>query len=600
MFTTFSAIALGLVFLLCLWTSITWLADAFARRRTVQRLSGALRRIRPRPEVLALILLALGVLGRLLQMIFFRQDVLPEEMYTFFEARSLWQSGQSLEGLRWPTILPGWGGEGEGPLLAWLVMIPQALLGYSALAVRLPMLLLQVLSLCALWDMLRRNVSKRAALWALLLCACSPWQLLQSRWSLAWQVFPHLLLLAVWTFDKARQRGPWALLGMVLLALAMYTCDTAWCVVPLFALFAMIYLGVRKQVQVRWLSSSLLLFVLLALPAMTTWAVQTFGLPQQTLLGMTIPRLEDYPHTQDLLMQQAKVLSYGPDGLPAQEAYGLQFLPFLRDDTHFASLYSELMQTAYQVAKASLFQFTDDPGYTIASFLPAWGYLYLFSIPLSLLGILLYLVRRGKQKKGTPGSPLFVLLLGWVLCALPFLLTHRDLELSHYALLFYPLALVTAYGLTYVSGRIRLSAGVLIALYLISFVSFTVTENDRTATFPGLTEAIAYTGQQEAEQVVVTTRLYPQVNPGQAAAQEVAWVYQLEPDYIRGEVEMPGALPYAQRFIYAHIPSTPLEAREGLYYILHESEAYTIDADPFDFTFFGEYAVLSPKASTPQ
>lgn len=583
MFTPMTSVLTALVCLLCF---VAGMRRAPASSLTAPRLTW---------QWIAAGIFLLGAAFRLWEMIRYASAVLPEEAYTLVQARSLLESGKSLEGLRWPAAFAGWGGEPEGALLAWLTIPATALLGYSPFAVRLPMLLVQLLAMAALWAGLRQMFSDKVACIALLFVALSPWQLLQSRWALSWALFPHMMVIALYLLVCFKHRDIGFFLGMCALALAMYTMDAAWYIVPVFVLLVILVLWRQRVVRIVYLPLGLLLFVLLSSPALATLASVSGLLKAQNFLGIGIPQWEGYAHAADGLMQTQKVLFYGPPDLPAQQGYGLQFLPFLRDNTYFASLQSDLENAFFRLMRSTLFQYTDDPGYTMASFLPDYGYLYLFSIPLALLGLLLIFVKRpGLRKKSLNAKARWFVLLcyAWVGAALPFLLTHLGLATTHMAVLFYPLALLCAYGTWYLSQKIRFAPVVVVMCLFIGAGGFMHGGMDDSPTFPGLIEALQFTKEQGAEKIVVTTRLYPHADPAQASRQMASWAYQLESSYIRGEKEIEGVLPYGQRFAFVYMPSAEIRDEIGTYYILHASELYSTNAEFFQVEEFQQYAVM--------
>jgi 4-amino-4-deoxy-L-arabinose transferase-like glycosyltransferase len=548
------------------------------------------RRFATRTDI---ILLALGALLILAQWAYSWGDALPEELYTGMQARSLWQTGKTLEGTVWPALLPGWIGEGEGSLLAALAAPLVGLFGLHTWAVRLPLMALQIVCVLALWHLLRGAFSLCAARWGALLLAACPWTLLQARWALSWYLLPHLLLLATWMLCK--RRPGWLLGGMVTLGLALYTGDAAWYIVPLYALWALAVPGCRRGVKPRWLLAGAAVFLLLALPVLGS-------LGQDAHAGDWVG-LRPKPVTSN----------YGPR-VPAQAGYGLQMLPFLRGDAHVATLHTDILSAVDGLIRRSVLQYAEDPGYTMAYLLPAYGTMQLFSVPLLLLGALWGLVRLRKRiaagkvscvcaeaagqdetetREGARGAVCW-LLAGWGIAALVFLLTHVGLPFSHYAALFYPALILTTGGILYVTRRVRFSPVLLAALYLAGLGAFLVTAYDPAPTFPGLDEALVCAAQSGMRRVAVTTRLYPNDNPGLVAALNAMWAFDLSPAYVRGEAASAGSLPYAQRFACLSFADTPPQPWTDTAYVLYGPEADLADPDAFAFTYAGDFVTLLP------
>lgn len=591
MVSTFNLICMALTTALCLWAGS-------ARRRG---LSGTEWRIGRRESWIVAAVLLAGAAMRCVQLWLAQNALLPEEIAIGLQAESLLRSGTDLAGNPWPAALPGWLGEPVGPLYAWMVMPLMAVFGHSALALRLPMLLLQLVCLWTLWDLVRRAFGGRTALWALLLATISPWQLMQSRWAMGWQLLPHLLLLAVWMFAR-RKRAGWFFGGMAALALSMYTCDAAWYIAPVFALASAVCLWALRAARLRRILPGLLVFALLAAPALYAWAAQTYDLPERRVLGMQVSRVEEYAHAGDgILDKPLDVTSaYGADNLRPQKGYGPQFLPVARGDWKVASLHTALFETGFAALKGTALQYADDPGYTKGYFLPDQGYLYLLSLPLTLLGAL-RLLRRRRQETENDGEGAsarrvtLALLVAWVGAAALFALTHFNLTLTHYAALFYPLLLCTACGAAWVARRARFAGAALLALYLAGLGIFWAQGYDPAPAFPGLQEALAHVHALDAPSVAVTTRLYPHDAPAEIAALETQWAFGLEAAYVRGESGIPGKPAYAERFRYVHFPSHDFEADAGVVYVLHESEEILLNTDLYEIGHFGEFSVAAPR-----
>jgi hypothetical protein len=286
----------------------------------------------------------------------------------------------------------------------------------------------------------------------------------------------------------------------------------------------------------RYALPALAVFLLAASPALYGLALQHGALAERRVLGMQVSAVEGYAHANDWILgaPQPVTSSYGVDNIKPQEGYGTQFLPLLRGDWRVASLHTDLFESGYAALKGTALQYVDDPGYTLGYFLPEQGYLYIASIPLTLLGMLVLAAGRRRQSAKTPERSIInALLLCWIGAAALFCLTHLRLSLPHYAALFYPLLLCTALGVKHVASRLRGGAVMLLALYIAGLGMFVARGYDPAPAFPGLQEALAYTEEQGAPRVAVTTRLYPHDAPGEVAALEVIWAYGLNPSYAR-------------------------------------------------------------------
>ncbi|MCL2810824.1 MAG: glycosyltransferase family 39 protein [Clostridia bacterium] len=530
------------------------------------------------------LLIALGAALRIWQLFVARDAVLPEELRTILQARSLLADSKSLEGFPWPVILSGWGGEAEGALLIWLSMPLVALFGSTVLAVRLPMLLLSVFSLWVLWDLIRRAFSSRAAFWALLLAVVAPWQLMASRWPLTWQLLPYLLLISAWMLTK--KRPAWFIAGMCVLGLSMYTFDAAWYTVPLLALLWAVLVARRRGVRLPVAAAGVAAFLLTAAPVLLALLQGSVAFPHEHMLVGIEPR----PVTS---------LFYLRATTPDQQGYGPQLLPFFKDSPGFASLFLQLSANGYKVLESTALQYTNAPIRTAAYLLPDWGFLYIFLIPLTFFGAVSFMARN-KKRRHQPNLAAD-LLVAWPLCALPFLLLFGELTPLHNAALLYPLLLCTACGARAMARRFRPISAALGLLCVAGALAFSVWGFDPAPTLPGLKDALAYAREQSAQQVVVTTYHVANESPARAAIANTMTVFDLDAAYVRGEREEPGMLPYRERFWHVSFLNNFVEREEGAtfeadpladaVYVMHHYEALMIDANRFVIEEFGEFVV---------
>ncbi|MDR3051408.1 MAG: glycosyltransferase family 39 protein [Oscillospiraceae bacterium] len=586
MFSTWDWCLAAAVTLLCVWAGDRWLSAPFAAQTGKPLRHGTL---------LACCLIAAGTALRLLAMLRMGESaLLPEEIETAVQARSLWLSGKSLEGHPWPAMLPGLSAEGNGSLLTWLAMPLLALTGLAGFSQRLPMLLVQALGLYALWRTLRDALSPRAALWALGIAAVSPWALLQSGWAQSWALLPHLLMLAIWLFTRPCRRTACLLGGAILLALAMYTGDTAWFVAPLFVTAALAVLWARKAVTWRQTLAALGVWALVAAPALGAWTAQTFHLPGHTVLGMYVEATERYPHNSDWVTQDVK----WDDDWHGNQDWWPRERELRGRDPHIARLYEDVLSNLYRGVLTVAMQNVEDPASAVAVLDPEQGFLYLCSLPLMLLGAVRLLSRLLARRKRSPAAGTLWALWGCLAgAALCFLLLHMRLAPAHYGVLFYPAVLLVAAGASYIARRLRFAGLPLAAVYAVALGLLLARTPDLGPTYPGLSDALAYAAAMDTPKTVVTTRLYPNDNPGRAAALQAIRAYGLDPAYVRGETQTPGQLPYAERFSYIYFPSYTQGFASDAAYVLYGSEAEQVDPAGFrEIITFGEYAVLLPLA----
>ena len=110
------------------------------------------------------------------------------------DAKALADYGTDRFGMRYPVHLTAWGYGQMSALMSYLMAPCIKLLGLSVFSARLPMLLVSLAALGMLALFAREAGGTPLLLIVFFLGAINPWQILQSRWALDCNLFPHFLL----------------------------------------------------------------------------------------------------------------------------------------------------------------------------------------------------------------------------------------------------------------------------------------------------------------------------------------------------------------------------------------------------------------------
>ena len=248
-------------------------------------------RIPRRLELAAVLtLLALGFALRLAGLGTLPFGLNQDEASAGYDAWAILTSGMDRCGNRLPVLLESWG-SGQNALLSYLALPFIAVLGLSALSIRLPMALAGCAALAVFWRYARRTRGPAFGLTALLFLAVCPWSILASRWALESNLLPPLLMAGVFFTARAREK-PWSLLpAAVCFGLSPYAYGTAFFFLPPFLLFAVLWLG--KRLRPAPFCVSLAVFSALVLPISLCQLRNALGLPAAAFLGFTLPALTE-------------------------------------------------------------------------------------------------------------------------------------------------------------------------------------------------------------------------------------------------------------------------------------------------------------------
>lgn len=215
-----------------------------------------------------------------------------DETSAGYEAFSILNYGIDRNGNKLPVFLVAWG-SGQNALLSYLIIPFIKIVGLSALAIRLPMAILGCISLVVFYCLLKRITNRKIALIGLAFLAICPWHIMKSRWGLESNLFPDIVLLAIFLLVKGLQDNKrWIYyISFVFFGLTAYAYGTSYFFLPLFLIPVLIILVKRKDINVKKAILSLIIVGIISLPIIIFVIINTFDLPQINLPFMTIPRM---------------------------------------------------------------------------------------------------------------------------------------------------------------------------------------------------------------------------------------------------------------------------------------------------------------------
>jgi 4-amino-4-deoxy-L-arabinose transferase-like glycosyltransferase len=436
---------------------------------------------------LLLCILALGAAIRLYAFGSNPPGLHQDEAATSYDAFALLRYGIDRTGFHNPVMFVSWG-SGMYALPGYLMMPFYLLFGVTVSAARSVNLVFGLLSLVAFYGLTRRIVDEKFALLATFLLAINPWHIMISRWALDSNIFPALFLFAVFFLVRGLEHPRSLLLSAVFFALSLYAYGTAYVVVPLYLLGALVYVLVYRRTPMRPSLQSALLFGVIALPIVLFLILNQCHLQSIETPLLSIPRLTSPPRYQTTSTLFHDNFWYGV----TENLSG--FWTMLR---------------------------TQNDG-LIWNAIPEYGFLYFYSLPFAFIGLVVCAVdlirKRGRH------SPYFFLL--WLLTAV-ILAALQPVNINRMNILFLPLVFFLAFGIRYI-GRTREVFLALLCLYGVSFVGFVhayVTrypEQAGPAFFAGLGEAIQDASRHTDGPICVTSQInqpyifvlfYEQIDP---------------------------------------------------------------------------------------
>ncbi|WP_379127605.1 glycosyltransferase family 39 protein [Paenibacillus sp. sgz500958] len=300
-------------------------------------------RANPLPVVFFLI----GAVVRLLYIGSIPGGLNQDEASIGYDAYAILHYGIDRNGISLPIHLISWG-SGQNALYAYLSIPFIWLFGLTPLSVRAVSIVMGLIGML-LFYLCAKAVFKSplAGTTAMFFIAINPWHMMMSRWALESNIFPTLILIAVYCLLRSIQSPKWAYGFTVFAAMSLYAYGTAYFFVPVFVLCAAVYLLYKRVLTIRIVFWNALLFAFLAVPILlfimiNHWNLQGITLPFMSIPRLTMPRVEEISSVfgGDLLSAAGanfqvflKLLISGGDGLAHNtiEPFGFAYpiaLPF--------------------------------------------------------------------------------------------------------------------------------------------------------------------------------------------------------------------------------------------------------------------------------
>ncbi|WP_138752697.1 ArnT family glycosyltransferase [Paenibacillus sinopodophylli] len=405
-----------------------------------------------------------------------------------YEAYSILHYGMDRNGVTLPIHLVAWG-SGQNALYAYLSIPFIYLFGLNPLSVRMVSLLFGLLGMVLFYLIAKRIFSSRqVVLAATFLIVICPWQMMISRWALESNIFPTLVLLAVYFLFKSFQQPRWLLGFTVALAASLYAYGTAYFFVPVFGLSVLVLLAVKQTIKRSWLAWNSVLLLLLAVPIGLFLFINRFDL-SAIKLGISIPRLTE----------------------PRVETISTAF-----NDQPFAMLASHF--------KSFLNMYLSQADGLLWNAMPKFGYMYPLALPFIGIGILY-----GSYKLLKSFSLETVIIGLWFGTALLMTLI-TDVNINRINIIFYPTVFLAAAGLAWLHKHIKYALAVANIAFTVYFGLFcgqyfsTYAKQISPMFYESFGEAIQYASDATAGTVYVTDDVmmpyiyvlfYEQISPQQ-------------------------------------------------------------------------------------
>ena len=400
-------------------------------------------------------------------------DINCDESMAAVEAMALVDNGTDHLGTSYPVYFEAWGHGQMNVLYSYLLTGFLRFFEINTLIVRLPMLICSLLGIAALTLSSGIIFSKEAALFVLAFISINPWHIMQSRWALESNIFPHFLIFGLaflWISIYWKQKLL-LYISFLFFGLSLYGYGVAYAFVSIFLFCSVLLFYRSKTFKAVTLCTAIFFFFMVAWPIFLIMYINLFKLPSISVGSMTIQLFEKTTRTSDILF-------FSDDKIH-------QFFSNVR------YLWNIIMLQKMDVWWNQL---------------PAIGTMYKISLPFSVIGIVK--IAQLAMKKNEAGETNYrkicsAILLINLAASLFTGLIINNVNVTRMNHIYYPLILFTAYGVYWIFLKSH-SLGIFISFcYGIYFVFFCYRyfySEDRTF--------INYTYDQGLEKTLVQASSY--------------------------------------------------------------------------------------------
>jgi hypothetical protein len=148
------------------------------------------------------------------------------------------------------------------------------------------------ISLVVFYKLLRKIFDKKIATIGLIFFAIAPWHIMKSRWGMDCNLFPDIILYAVFFIVRFLESGKMKnmYISAIFLGISAYSYATSYFFLPIFTLIILLYLLKNKKVTVINCIQILAIIFVISLPMILYVIINTFQLESFQFL-ITIPLL---------------------------------------------------------------------------------------------------------------------------------------------------------------------------------------------------------------------------------------------------------------------------------------------------------------------
>jgi len=469
------------------------------------------------------------------------------------DAKALAVYGTDRYGMRLPVHLTAWGYGQMSALLSYLMVPFIKIAGFTPFALRLPQLITSLAGLLCLYLLVREVFGNNIALAVFAFAAVNPWHILQSRWALDCNLYPHFFIFGIYFLNKGIVKRKLLYVSMVFFGLCMYCYGISIYTMPLFLLMACVYFLLSKRMHIKDIILPALVYFLVGGPFILVMIINFFKWDTIETPLFTMPYFPDSVRSNDIL--------------------------FFSDN-----IVKQFIENFQSLMDVTLLQYKDLPWNDVEGF----GTMYLFTMPFVILGIIV-LFRRYRKN---PGAMLVVFFfLTGIACGL----LTKDVNVNRINIIYYPIIIFAGIGI-YETVRVLVTARFVVpVVYILVFSLFVNTYFTTYAVqirqyFHGdFSDALEAVKDADVDKYYITSY------NGSNDLTEILVLFHhcIDAEYFQGKTTEDG-MSFAEKYTISPMENVVTSQWENAAYVVSSQELGYFDTSFYKVSQFGNYYVLEP------
>ena len=389
-------------------------------------------------SVLFILLLGIGTFLRFYHLVEVPTGFQQDEASNAYESFCLAYYGMDRNGYHYPIYPITWGSGGGSPFLLYFSALVTRIVGPSILTYRGIIAFFGVCTLFLFYIYLKKLYSAKTALLGLGIFSIMPWHVVLSRWVLDCNTIPFWIILILLMFlhaDQTKKTFPYVITA-ILCGICLYCYGSSTVVIPLFLLFACGYSLYTKRLTWQQLILCGIAFFITVAPLAVFYLINFLDLPAIVTDYFSIPKFVGN-HTDSV---------------------------FVKFDS---TLPAVLLQNLVQLLKTMTIGCNDE----LVNYVPGYYTLYLFTFPVTFLGIgiaLKKIITTSKEQEYCTHAPMVSMLFASALFSL-----FITANINRMIFLFPPLIYFFVLGADYIRKYSKYLFCILLLVLSLGGVSFT-------------------------------------------------------------------------------------------------------------------------------